>query len=69
LRVLRSQPVAGHGSSQPTLCWRDGAVLALCPDGALELLQFELGGELYDAATFKARYDGRNLALENGAVE
>ncbi len=68
LRVLRSQPVAGPGSAEPRLCWRAGTVLALCPDGALALLEFELGSEVHDAPTFRAHYGERSLVLQNGAV-
>lgn len=69
LRVLRTLPVAGPGSAEPQLLWCDEAVLALCPDGALELLEFELGSGVRDAAGFRARYGTRSLALANGAIE
>jgi len=69
LRVLRTLPVAGPGAAEPQLCWRDDAVLALCPDGALKLLEFELGSEVRDAAGFRARYGNRCLALAAGAIE
>ena len=69
LRVLRTLPVAGAGSAEPQLCWRDGAVLALCPDGVLKLLEFELGGAVRDAAAFQARYGFKSLALSAGASE
>jgi methionyl-tRNA formyltransferase len=69
LRVLRTLPVADPGSAEPQLLWRDEAVLALCPDGALKLLEFELGSGVRDAAGFRARYGARSLALANGAIE
>jgi methionyl-tRNA formyltransferase len=72
LRVLRSLPApgvgagAGAGASPPVLRWIDGDVRALCHDGALRLLEFELDGQPLDAAAFHARFGGAPLALENG---
>jgi methionyl-tRNA formyltransferase len=69
LRVLRTLPVPGAGAAEPQLICRDGAVLALCPDGVLKLLEFELGTDVRDAAQFQARYGTRSLALANGASD
>jgi methionyl-tRNA formyltransferase len=69
LRVLRTLPVAGPGVPEPQLLWREGAVLAMCPDGALKLLEFELASGVRDAAGFRARYGTRSLALANGTIE
>jgi methionyl-tRNA formyltransferase len=66
LRVLRSLPTAGSGAAQPELRWIDGEVRALCHDGALRLLEFELDGQVGDAAAFHASYGGNALALGNG---
>jgi len=66
LRVLRSLPAPGPGAAQPELRWIDGEVRALCHDGALRLLEFELDGQLRDAAAFHARYGGNALVLGNG---
>jgi len=63
LRVLRSLPAPGPGAAHPELRWIDGEVRALCHDGALRLLEFELDGQLRDAAAFHARYGGNALAL------
>jgi methionyl-tRNA formyltransferase len=68
LRVLRTLPVAGPGTAEPQLHWRDGVVLAQCPDGVLQLLEFELGAEVRDAAAFQARFGTRSLTLTNGAI-
>ena len=68
LRVLRSLPApgAGAGAARPELRWVDGEVWALCHDGALRLLEFELDGQAIEAAAFQARFGGQPLALENG---
>ncbi len=66
LRVLRSLPAPGPGAAQPELRWIDGELRALCHDGALRLLEFELDGQVRDAAAFHARYGGNALVLDNG---
>ncbi len=66
LRVLRSLPAPGSGAARPELRWIDAEVRALCHDGALRLLEFELDGQVRDAAAFRARYGGNALALESG---
>jgi methionyl-tRNA formyltransferase len=68
LRVLRTLPVAGAGAARPVLCWRDHAVLALCRDGALKVLEMELDGENMDAAGFFARFGTYTLPLANAAA-
>lgn len=64
LRILRSLPARRDWHAQaPQLSWRDGELYALCHDGALKLLQFELGGDIGSAADFHRRYGERSLAL------
>jgi methionyl-tRNA formyltransferase len=67
LRVLRTLPASGPRAAQPELRWVDGEVLALCPDGALRLLEFELDGQVRDAAGFRARFGASALPLAGGA--
>jgi methionyl-tRNA formyltransferase len=67
LRVLRTISAPGVASAvQPELRWIDGEVRALCHDGALRLLEFELDGRAIDAAAFHARFGDAPLKLENG---
>jgi methionyl-tRNA formyltransferase len=66
LRVLRTLPAPGPAAAQPELRWIDGEVRALCHDGALRLLEFDLDGRVRDAAAFHARYGGDALVLDNG---
>ena len=47
----------------PQLRWRDGDVYALCHDGALKLLQFELGDGISSAQGFHRRFGERSLPL------
>lgn len=56
--------VGAAGAHEPQLVWRDGAVLALCHDGALQLLEFELDDGICDAAAFQRRFGGQALALK-----
>lgn len=65
LRILRSLPAASAGRAEaPLLRWRDGSVYALCHDGALKLLQFELGDDIGSAEGFHRRYGERSLTLK-----
>ena len=66
LRVLRTATGAGSGSAQPGLCWRGGEVQAFCADGVLRLLEFELDGQVRDAAAFHARFGDKILPLTSG---
>ena len=66
LRILRTLPATDPRAAQPELRWIDGEVRALCPDGALRLLEFELDGRACDAAAFRARYGTAALPLSNG---
>jgi methionyl-tRNA formyltransferase len=75
LRVLRTLvgsavgagAAAGAASpTPPTLCWRDGEVQALCADGVLRLLEFELEGQVCDAMAFRARFGDAVLPLADG---
>ena len=63
LRILRSLPATGPVAAQPLLSWHDGEVLAMCADGALRLLEFELGADIRDAAAFRARFGEAPLLL------
>jgi methionyl-tRNA formyltransferase len=65
LRILRSLPDSPEWrSSEPVLRWRAGALYALCHDGALKLLEFELGDGIADAHAFHRRFGQRALSLE-----
>jgi methionyl-tRNA formyltransferase len=66
LRVLRTLPAPGPRAASAELRWIDGEVRALCADGALRLLDFELDGQPCDAAGFHARHGSTALPLENG---
>jgi hypothetical protein len=44
----------------------EGEVLAVCRDGALRLLEFELDGQVRDAQGFRARFGARALPLADG---
>jgi methionyl-tRNA formyltransferase len=65
LRILRSLPAASRElrADPPLLRWRDGDVYALCRDGALKLLQFELGDDIGSAQSFHRRFGERALPL------
>jgi methionyl-tRNA formyltransferase len=67
LRILRSLPVSlalpPPAPGAPLLRWHQGALYALCHDGALRLLQFESGADVADAAAFHRRFGERALAL------
>jgi methionyl-tRNA formyltransferase len=63
LRVLRTLPAAAPRSASPLLQWQQGEVRALCPDGALRLLEFELDGAIRDPAAFRARFGDAPLSL------
>jgi methionyl-tRNA formyltransferase len=65
LRVLRSLPAAGEAVSDvPMLGWRHDDVYARCQDGALKLLEFELGPDISNAAAFHRRFGERALLLK-----
>jgi methionyl-tRNA formyltransferase len=65
LRILRALPAANAGCADaPLLRWRDGSVYALCHDGALKLLEFELGDDIGSAEGFQRRYGERALTLK-----
>jgi methionyl-tRNA formyltransferase len=66
LRVLRTLPAAQPRAAQPELREVEGEVRALCPDGALRLLEFELDGEVRDVQAFRARFGNRALPLADG---
>ena len=66
LRVLRTLPAAGPRAASPELRWIDGELRALCPDGALRLLEFELDGAIRDPEAFRARFGTEALPLAGG---
>ena len=66
LRVLRTLPVSQPRAAQPLLQWRDGEVWAVCSDGALRVLEFELDDTVRDAQAFQARFGSAALPLGNG---
>ncbi len=75
LRILRSLPArtgeappaqptdAAGGAGVPALRWHRGELYALCHDGALKLLQFELGVAVASAESFCQRFGERALPL------
>jgi methionyl-tRNA formyltransferase len=66
LRILRSLPApAGMCADPPQLRWFDGDLYALCHDGALKLLQFELGDDIGSAQGFHRRFGERALLLSS----
>ena len=70
LRILRALmvasppglPLAAEGA--PRLRWYEGALYALCHDGALKLLHFEFGAGLTSAEAFHRRFGERVLSLQ-----
>ena len=66
LRVLRTLPADTPRAAQPRLRWVEGEVRAVCADGALRLLEFELDGQVRDAVAFRARFGDKELPLTNG---
>jgi methionyl-tRNA formyltransferase len=65
LRVLRSLPAPAEPVSEvPVLCWHHDDVYARCHDGALKLLEFELGSDIGNAAAFHRRFGERALLLK-----
>ncbi len=72
VRILRTLPVAAAEvppaladatAHAPALRWSAGDVYALCHDGVLKLLQFELDGRPADAAMFHRGYGERFVPL------
>jgi len=66
LRVLRSLTSGGPRAASPELRWIEGELRALCPDGALRLLEFELDGAIRDPEAFRARFGLEALPLAGG---
>ena len=66
LRVLRTLTGDAPRAARAELRLIDGEVQAVCPDGALRLLEFELDGQVRDAQAFGTRFGARALPLENG---
>ena len=63
LRIFRSLPAPGPATAEPVLRWHAGEVQALCADGILRLLDFELGAEIRGAAAFHERFGDASLPL------
>jgi methionyl-tRNA formyltransferase len=63
LRLLRTLPAAAPRAASPVLQWQEGEVRALCHDGALRVLEFELDGAIRDPAAFHARFGAAPLPL------
>ena len=66
LRILRTLPAEGPRAARAELRLVDGEVQAVCPDGTLRLLEFELDGKVRDAAAFRARFGAKALPLTDG---
>ncbi len=64
LKVWRTLPAPAPRAARALLQWQDGEVRALCHDGALRLLEFELDGSIRDAAAFHARFGAAPLPLD-----
>jgi hypothetical protein len=47
----------------PMLRWHQGALYALCHDGALKLLEFDFGADLCSAEAFHRRFGERAVSL------
>ncbi|MEO8224964.1 MAG: formyltransferase [Gammaproteobacteria bacterium] len=69
LRLLRTLPAAGTGAAEPVLYWRADRVWAACPDGLLQVLEFELDGTVGTARAFHRRFGSRALPLINSIRE
>jgi len=70
LRILRTLPPGATAdppllsAGAPRLRWHDGSVWALCHDGALKLLEFELDGQACNAELFHRRFGEKALELK-----
>lgn len=65
LAISRSLPgPAQLCSATPQLRWQDGIVHAVCADGSLQLLEFQLGRHISSAGAFYREFGERALSLE-----
>jgi methionyl-tRNA formyltransferase len=65
LRIARTLPGPRElQAPAPQLRWHEGVVQALCHDGSLQLLEFELGDRIRSAEAFYLQYDTRALRLD-----
>jgi methionyl-tRNA formyltransferase len=65
MRILRSLLGPASLTAAPALLrWQDGQLLALCHDGALKVLEFELGNEIRSAMAFYRAFGTRPVPLE-----
>ncbi|HTW75012.1 MAG TPA: formyltransferase [Steroidobacteraceae bacterium] len=65
LAIWRSLPGAVELAAEaPQLRWQDGVVHALCRDGSLQLLEFQLGAHIASAGAFYREFGERALPLE-----
>jgi methionyl-tRNA formyltransferase len=55
---------ASLAAASPALVARQDAVHALCHDGSVKLLQFELGADISDAAEFRRQFGALPVPLE-----
>ncbi len=65
LSIARSLPGPVRlAASTPQLRWHDGIVHALCADGSVQLLEFQLGTHIASAGAFYREFGERALPLE-----
>jgi len=65
LRILRSLPASNlPAANPPVLLWHEHDVYVRCHDGALKLLEFELGPDVTSADAFVKKFGERALMLK-----
>ena len=65
MRILRSLRGPASFAAEPALLrWQEGQLLALCHDGSLKLLEFELGDQIRSAEAFYRAFGTRPVPLE-----
>lgn len=65
LAIARSLPGSARlRSPEPQLRWHEGVVHALCADGSLQLLEFQLGAHISSAGAFYREFGEHALPLE-----
>ncbi len=69
LRVLRTLRAEGAGAEVPVLYWRADRLWAACPDGLLQVLEFELDATIRTPQAFHARFGSEALPLINSTRE
>jgi methionyl-tRNA formyltransferase len=64
LSITRSLPGPGElTSAAPQLRWRDGVVHAVCVDGSVQLLEFQLGTHIASAGAFHREFGEHPVPL------